>query len=69
MLHSFSLLPAQSAGWVSVKQAQGIQVSSYRGMSYKDGNSKSQEMPAQSEQVIGSFLTWFAYEQLTMSVT
>jgi hypothetical protein len=26
-------------------------------------------MPAQFEQVVGSFLTWFADEQLTMSVT
>jgi hypothetical protein len=26
-------------------------------------------MPAQFEQVVGSFLTWFADEQLTMSLT
>jgi hypothetical protein len=38
-------------------------------MSRKGGNCQSQEMPAQFEQVIGSFLTWFADEQLTMSVT
>jgi hypothetical protein len=38
-------------------------------MSHKDGNCQSQEMPAQFEQVVGSFLTWFADEQLTISVT
>jgi hypothetical protein len=38
-------------------------------MSRKDGNCQSQEMPAQFEQVVGSFLTRFADEQLTMSVT
>jgi hypothetical protein len=26
-------------------------------------------MPAQFEQVVGSFLTWFADEQITVSVT
>jgi hypothetical protein len=35
----------------------------------EDGNCQSQEVPAQFEQVVGSFLTWFAYEELTMSVT
>jgi hypothetical protein len=38
-------------------------------MSRKDDNCQSQEMPAQFEQVIGAFLTWFAYEKLTMSLT
>jgi hypothetical protein len=38
-------------------------------MSREDGNRRSQEMPAQFEQVVGSFLTWFADEQRTMSVT
>jgi hypothetical protein len=69
MLHCFGLLPAESAGWIAIKQAQGIQVPSYRRMSREDGNSQSQEMPAQLMQVVGSFLTWFAYEKRTMSMT
>jgi hypothetical protein len=30
ILHCFSLLPAESAGWIPIKQAHGIQVPSYR---------------------------------------
>jgi hypothetical protein len=37
-LHCFGLLPAESAGWIPIKQAHSIQVSSYRGMSREDGN-------------------------------
>jgi hypothetical protein len=69
MLQSFSLLPAKSAGWVPIRQAHGIQVPSNRGVSREDCNCESQKMPTQFEQVIGSFLTWFAYKVLTMSVT
>jgi hypothetical protein len=69
VLHYFGLLPAESAGWIPVKQAHGIQVPSYRGMSREDGNCQSQDVPAQLEQVVGSFLTWFAYEKLTMSLS
>jgi hypothetical protein len=36
MLHCFSLLPAESAGWIPIKQAHNIQVPPYRGMSCKD---------------------------------
>jgi hypothetical protein len=67
MLHCFGLLSAESAGWIPIKQAHSVQVPSYRGMSHEDGNCQSQEMPTQLEQVVGSFLTWFAYEELTMS--
>jgi hypothetical protein len=38
MLHCFGLLPAESAGWIPIKQAHSIQVPSYRGMSHEDGN-------------------------------
>jgi hypothetical protein len=69
VLHCFGLLPAESAGWIPIKQAHGIQVPSYRGMSHEDGNCQSREMPTQLEQVISSLLTWFAFEELTMSVT
>jgi hypothetical protein len=63
ILHCFGLLPAESAGWIPVKQAHSIQVPSNR------GNCQSQEMPTQFEQVVSSFLTSFAYKELTMSVT
>jgi hypothetical protein len=69
MLHCFGLLPAESAGWIPIKLAHSIQVPSYSGMSPEDGKSQSQEMPTQHKQVVGSFLTWFAYEKLTMSMT
>jgi ABC-type histidine transport system ATPase subunit len=69
MLHCFNLLPAESAGWIPVKQAHSIQVPSYRGISREDGNCQSQEMPTQLKQVVSSFLTWFAYEKLTISMT
>jgi hypothetical protein len=68
MLHCFGLLPSESAGWIPIKQAHSIHVPSYRGMSHEDGNCQSQEMPTQLKQVVGSFLTWFAYEKLTMSM-
>jgi hypothetical protein len=38
-------------------------------MSREDGNCQSQGMPTQIKQVVSSFLTWFAYEKLTMSMT
>jgi hypothetical protein len=38
MLHCFSLLPTEFAGWIPIKQAHGIQVPSYRSMSCEDGN-------------------------------
>jgi hypothetical protein len=66
-LHCFGLLPAESADWIPIKQAHSIQVPSYRGMSREDGNCQSQEMPTQLKQVVGSFLTWFVYEKLTMT--
>jgi hypothetical protein len=69
MLHCFGLLPAESAGWIPIKQAHTIQVPSNRGMSPEDGNCQSQEMPTQLKQVVGSFLSWFAYGKLTMSMT
>jgi hypothetical protein len=37
MLHCFSLLPAESAGWIPIKQVHSIQVPSYRGVSREDG--------------------------------
>jgi hypothetical protein len=44
-------------------------VPSYRGMSREDGNCHFQEVPAQFEQVICPFLTWFAYKKLVMSLS
>jgi hypothetical protein len=38
MLYCFGLLPAKSAGWISIKQAHSIQVPSYRSVSCKDRN-------------------------------
>jgi hypothetical protein len=32
MLHCFGLLPAESAGWIPIKQAHSTQALSYRGM-------------------------------------
>jgi hypothetical protein len=69
MLNCFGPLPAESAGWIPIKQAHSIQVPSYRGMSLENGNCQSQEMPTQLKQVVGSFLTWFACEKLTISMT
>jgi hypothetical protein len=45
MLHCFGFLPAESAVWIPIIQAHSIQVPSYRGMSRKDGNCQSQEVP------------------------
>jgi hypothetical protein len=45
MLHTSSLLSAESAGWIPIKQANSIQVPSYRSMSSEDGKWQSQEMP------------------------
>jgi hypothetical protein len=56
MLCCFGLLPAESAGWIPVKQDHeqdhGIQVPSYRGMSRENGNCQSHEMSAQLEKVV-----------------
>jgi hypothetical protein len=57
MLHCFGLLPPESAGWIPIKQAHSIEVPSYSGMSRKDGNCQSQEMPTQLKQVVGSSLS------------
>jgi hypothetical protein len=35
MLHSFSLHPAKSAGWITIKQAHNIQVPSHRSISVR----------------------------------
>jgi hypothetical protein len=63
MLHGFGLLPAESAGWIPIKQGHSIQVPSYRGMSCEDGNCQSQEMPTQLKQVVSSYMVclWKAY--------
>jgi hypothetical protein len=38
MLHCFSLHPAESAGWIPIKQAHSSQMSSYSSMSCEDCN-------------------------------
>jgi hypothetical protein len=38
MLHCFGLHPAESAGWILIKQAHNIQVPPHRSMSCEDRN-------------------------------
>jgi hypothetical protein len=45
MVHCFSFLPAESAGWIPIKQARNDQVLSYRSMSLEDSNCRFQKIP------------------------
>ena len=64
MLHCFSLNPAESAGWVTIKQTHNIQVSSHSSMSHKNCSYHLYLIPTEFKQVISSFLAWSAYKNL-----
>jgi hypothetical protein len=51
MAHYFSFLPAESAGWIPLKQAHNDQVLSYRSMSREDSNCCFQKMLTELKQM------------------
>jgi hypothetical protein len=67
VLRSFSLHPAESTGWIVIKQANGKQVSSYRSMSSEERYCQFYLMPVQFKQIISSFLTQSVYKELAVS--